>query len=172
MDIMSVFHDLVSRVRDEVEALPRALPPVVLNAHPAGHPNSVAWLLWHTGREMDAQLADLSGGADIWHTRGFDTSAGVSGVDGSIGFGQSSEAARRVTAGDAGPLIDYVLAVCDAVDGYLRTLDASGLDEVIDDSWEPPVTRGVRIVSFINDAFAHLAQVQYVLGTGTARDAL
>ena len=39
-----------------------------LNQHPEGHPNSIAWLLWHTGREIDVQLSALTSNDELWYS--------------------------------------------------------------------------------------------------------
>ncbi|MDO4242405.1 MAG: DUF664 domain-containing protein [Actinomyces sp.] len=41
---------------------------------------------------------------------------------------------------------------------YLSGLEPAALDEVVDRSWDPPVTRGVRIASIIDDAAQHSGQ--------------
>ena len=64
----------------------------------------------------------------------------------------------------AGPLLDYLTACFDAVDSALAGLAPEALDEIVDDRWEPPVTRGARLVSILDDAIQHLAQAAYVLG--------
>ncbi|HNV11243.1 MAG TPA: DUF664 domain-containing protein [Propionibacteriaceae bacterium] len=38
------------------------------------------------------------------------------------------------------------------------------MDVVIDTRWDPPVTRGVRLVSVIDDAVAHVGQAAYARG--------
>ena len=38
------------------------------------------------------------------------------------------------------------------------------LDEVIDASWDPPVTRGVRLISVVDDGIQHAGQAAYVAG--------
>jgi hypothetical protein len=38
------------------------------------------------------------------------------------------------------------------------------LSEIIDRSWTPPVTRGVRLVSMIDDAAQHVGQAAYAAG--------
>jgi hypothetical protein len=47
---------------------------------------------------------------------------------------------------------------------YLRTLDDDDLDRVVDDTWDPPVTLGVRLVSVADDSLQHLGQAAYVRG--------
>ncbi|WP_312975554.1 DinB family protein [Corynebacterium sp.] len=165
MKATDVLQDLAGRVRDAVGEIPRDLPTEVVNAHPAGHPNSLAWLLWHTGRELDVQLSGLTSGEQVWTSEEYDSSSGVQGAGESMGFGQSPVQAREVSAAEVGPVIDYVTSVCDAVDTYLSTLGDADLDAVIDDAWDPPVTRGVRLISILHDAVIHLGQAAYVLGT-------
>lgn len=60
-----ILADFAHRPIDAARALP-SLNTEQLNAHPAGHPKSVAWLLWHTGREVDVQLSDLNGKPQVW----------------------------------------------------------------------------------------------------------
>lgn len=165
MKATEVLQDLTGRVRDAVGEIPRGLPTGVVNAHPLGHPNSVVWLLWHSGRELDVQLSGLTANEQVWTSEGYDSSSGVHGAGDSMGFGQSPAQAREVTAAEVGPVIDYVAAVCDAVDTYLFTVGDADLDAVIDDAWDPPVTRGVRLISILHDAVIHLGQAAYVLGT-------
>ena len=50
------------------------------------------------------------------------------------------------------------------MDDHLGTLTVADLDDVIDEEWDPPVTRGARLVSIVDDAIQHLAQAAYVLG--------
>jgi len=44
------------------------------------------------------------------------------------------------------------------------------LDDAIDTSWTPHVTRGVRLVSMIDDAAQHVGQAAYVVGILTGAD--
>jgi hypothetical protein len=43
-------------------------------------------------------------------------------------------------------------------------LSASDLDRVVDESWDPPVTMGVRLVSVGDDCAQHIGQASYVRG--------
>lgn len=164
MDALELLRDLASRPRHTLSALRGRLVPETLNAHPAGHDNSVAWLLWHTGREIDAQLAPLTGGEEVWRTRDEAGRLGLGEPGSAVGYGHSSEEARAIVVEDGDALADYVDATLDAFDAYLDTLDAAALGDVVDDSWDPPVTRGARLISILDDAIQHLAQAAYVLG--------
>src|SRR5699024_5845921 len=61
------------------------------------------------------------------------------------------------------PPLDYPTAATAALQEYLASLDPSALGEVIASDWDPPVTRGTRLVSIIDDAAQHAGQVGYAL---------
>lgn len=162
MDPAELLADLAHRPAAAARALP-AMDAAALNAHPGGHPNSPAWLLWHAGRQLDAQLAALTGAGQIWsagHRGRLDLGPAGDG----IGYGDSPAAARAIRTADQEGLVDYLAAVCAAAADYVAGLTPERLGEVVDDSWDPPVTRGVRLVSMLDDAIAHVAQAAYVAG--------
>ena len=164
MDALDVLRDLTARPRAAAAALQPQLNPVSLNARPGGHDNSVAWLLWHTGREIDVQLAALTGDEQLWTARGFDERFALGSVGDSVGYGHSSAEARRILIDDASALLEYVDAAFAAVEDHLELLTVEDLEDVVDRQWDPPVTRGIRLVSILDDATQHLAQAAYVLG--------
>ena len=81
------------------------------------------------------------------------------------GYGHTAEQARSVKIDDAGLLLAYLEAAVAAQTAYLGTLSAEDLDEVIDSSFDPPVTRGARLVSLSEDALQHVGQAAYAQGT-------
>ena len=164
MDSLDVLRDLASRPRQSAAALRGRLDPSILNARPGGHDNSVAWLLWHSGREIDVQLADLSGDEQVWTSHSYDQRFDLGELGDSVGYGHSAAEARRIIIEDGPGLLDYVDAALAALEGYLGTLTPADLDDVIDEQWDPPVTRGARLISIVDDAIQHLAQGAYVLG--------
>ena len=164
MDSLDLLRDLASRPRDAAAGLRGRLDPSTLNARPGGHDNSVAWLLWHTGREIDVQLAALSSDEQVWTSQGYDQRFGLGEAGDAVGYGHSSAEARRIIIEDGAGLLDYVDAALATMDDHLGTLTVADLDDVIDEEWDPPVTRGARLVSIVDDAIQHLAQAAYVLG--------
>jgi len=164
MDALDVLIDAAARPVEAATALRERLTPEVLAAHPGGHDNSPAWLLWHTAREIDAQRAGLSGTEQVWTAQGFRERFDLGELGDGIGYGHTPEQARAVTVTDADLLLEHLAAVTDELIRYLRTLDAADLDAVIDTSWEPPVTRGVRLISIIDDAAQHVGQAAYAVG--------
>ena len=61
-------------------------------------------------------------------------------------------------------LVGYHDAVHAASVRYLRTLADADLDDVVDENWDPPVTRAVRLVSVISDDLQHAGQAAFVRG--------
>ena len=51
-----------------------------------------------------------------------------------------------------------------------NNIDDAALSDVVDEDWDPPVTRGARIVSILDDAAVHVGQAAYVLGTDASED--
>ena len=115
MDARDVLHEAASRPATEAKALVNTLPEGALNAHAGGHTNSIAWLLWHAGRQMDVQLAQLTGGAQVWHTQGFDSRFNLGKLGDTVGYGHTAEQARAVVVEDAALLVEYLGATTAAL---------------------------------------------------------
>ena len=163
MNSSDLLADLAARPLAAVGQLTDTLTADRLNVHPGGHPNSPAWLLWHSGREIDQQVADL-GGPEVWNAQGWGERFGLPVGSAEHGYGHTVEQAGAVLVDDPALLRDYLAAVTLASLAYLADLQEADLDEVVDDRWDPPVTRGVRLVSVYADALEHIGQVAYILG--------
>lgn len=159
MNSTDTLHDLLTRTRDSLDRLP-TFDAATLNAHPGGHPNSPAWLLWHTGREIDLQLAHLSGGGQVWET--YRERFGLGEIGDSLGYGHSATEAESVQVADQGLLVEYIAAALDAVASHIG--EVRDWDEVIDTYDGQPITRQVRLTSLLIDALEHLAQAHYIAG--------
>ena len=164
MDARDVLCEAANRPAAEAKALIDTLPEGALNAHAGGHTNSIAWLLWHAGRQMDVQLAQLNGEPQVWHGQGFDARFNLGELGETIGYGHTAEQARAVVVEDAALLVEYLGATTAALSEYIAGLSEADLDDVIDTSWTPHVTRGVRLVSMIDDAAQHVGQAAYATG--------
>ena len=172
MDAIKVLQDLVARPTQALDSFWDELDSSKLNNHPGGHPNSIAWLIWHTARETDAQIAPLADQQQVWTADGFDARFGLSDVNlgtGDVGLGQSAEQARAVTV-DATPdgkrlLREYLDAVYAMATRWIATLNETELDRVIGEQWDPPVTLGIRVISVLDDATQHIGQAAYAAGT-------
>lgn len=161
MNSIDILIDLAHHPAEAAAGLP-TLSPAQLNAHVGGHPNSVAWLLWHSGREIDAQLADLNHQPQQWEK--FRSRFGLGEIADGFGLGHTPEEAAQIQVDDQALLVEYLQATLDAFIDYARSLSEADLDEVIDENWTPAVTRGVRMVSMIDDAIQHVGQAAFIAG--------
>ena len=156
--------DAAKRPVEAAEAAVEGVSAEVLNRMPDGTHNSMSWLLWHAARQQDAQIAALCGAEQVWTAQGWCESFGLDRPAEDFGFGDGPREVASVRVQDPGLLIGYLRAVCCGTAEYVNGRDDASLDEVVDDSWDPPVTRGVRIVSTIDDAAQHVGQSAYVRG--------
>lgn len=158
--LTDAFHRIPALARRHAEGADDNL----LHTRPDAGANTLAWLLWHTARQADAQVAALAGRDQVWTTDGFVERFGLSLDPADHGYGHSPEQVAAVRVDDPQLLVDYQDAVTAMVDDYLATADADELDRVVDDSYDPPVTAGVRLISVLGDALQHLGQAGYVRG--------
>ena len=163
MRAIDLLTDMAQRPLDALAALPE-LSNETANAHFGDHPNSITWLLWHTGRELDMQLADLSAEEQVWTSRGYRDRFGLGEIGDTMGYGHTPEQARAIEVGDAALLTGYVSAVLDAVDASAAATADSAWDEAVDEYEGGEVSRQARVTSILIDALEHLAQVAYVGG--------
>lgn len=129
----------------------------------AGGNNTIGWLLWHTARVQDAQVAEVADHEQVWTAQGWAGRFALPFDDGATGYGQSAQEVAAVHA-DRDLLAGYLEAVAAASHDYLATLTDEDLDVVVDEHWDPPVTLGVRLVSVAADDLQHLGQAAYLRG--------
>jgi hypothetical protein len=61
-------------------------------------------------------------------------------------------------------LLGYYDAVHEQTLEFVRGLDDADLDRIVDKSWTPPVTLGVRLISVISDDLQHAGQAAFIRG--------
>ena len=61
-------------------------------------------------------------------------------------------------------LLGYLDATHSKTIDYLGTVSDGDLDRVVDNSWDPPVTLAVRLISVISDGLQHAGQAAFVRG--------
>lgn len=166
MDAAGILVEAFSRVPEVARSAVAGLAPEALAWQPGPDANSIAWLVWHAARGQDAQIAELADGPQVWQTQGWQERSGVPFGPDVTGYGQSSEdvAALGRVGVTADVLADYLDAVHEAAIAYLVGVTDEDLDRVVDDSWDPPVTLGVRLVSIVDDCAQHVGQAAYVRG--------
>ncbi|RKR76218.1 mycothiol transferase [Frondihabitans australicus] len=155
-DSFSRIPAIIDRATDGLDATALATPP-------APGANTIAWLAWHTARGQDVQIAALEGREqtwtlDDWHGR-FDLPFGPD----EMGYGMSPADVEKVVA-PASLLNGYLAGVTQRTLDYLSVVSADDLDDIVDTAWNPPVTRGARLVSIVNDCLQHAGQASYVRG--------
>ena len=94
-----------------------------------------------------------------WHER-----FGKSADPNDTGFGYGPEQVAGISPDGPGVLVDYYAAVHERTLQYFNSVSCQDMDRVIDTSWDPPVTVGVRLVSVVNDCTQHVGQMAYARG--------
>ncbi|NUT47100.1 MAG: DUF664 domain-containing protein [Saccharothrix sp.] len=163
MTAVDVLADGFGRVRESVEAVLDGLTEAQLAYRVDGSANSIAWLVWHLTRVQDDHVADVAGAEQVWTAAGWAERFALPLATRDTGYGHDAEQVAAVVA-PAGLLRDYHRAVHDRTAAYLRGLTARDLARVVDDSWDPPVTLAVRLVSVVDDDTQHVGQAAFVRG--------
>ncbi len=160
--------DAFGRIRETVAATLRGVDDEALSRRPAGKGNSIAWLIWHLSRIEDVQVSAPAGLEEVWTSHGFAGRFKLPLPQDDSGYGHTGRQVDLVRA----PwelLLDYHDAVHRQTVEFLHGLSDEDLDRVIDTSWNPPVTLGVRLVSTLADCLQHVGQAAYVRGLNVAQ---
>lgn len=126
--------------------------------------NSIAWLVWHLTRIQDDHIAGAVGIPQVWTSKGWAERFDLPFDAAETGYGHSGAevAAVRVESGDL--LTEYHDAVYEQTIEYVESLTEDDFSRVVDRSWDPPVTLGVRLVSVISDDLQHAGQAAFICG--------
>jgi uncharacterized damage-inducible protein DinB len=164
MTTAELLADAVGRIREIVHRAVAGLTADQLSFRPGPDANSIAWLVWHLTRIQDDHVAEVAGTEQVWTSQGWAERFGLPFDPRDTGYGHRADevAAVRVESGEL--LVGYYDAVHDQTIRYVERLGDADLDRIIDRSWDPPVTLGVRLVSVIADDLQHAGQAAYVRG--------
>lgn len=162
MDASAILTDALSRVTEQVPAVVSGLDEDDLAWRPDPGANSIAWLVWHLTRVADDYSAAYADRPSRWSEGWYDRFGLPFGPE-AHGYGMSTEEVGQVRA-SADDLAGYYADVAPVLAGYLGSVGADALDEVVDSSYDPPVTLGVRLVSIVDDLAQHIGQAAYVRG--------
>lgn len=168
MNNSEILTDAIGRVRDSVHAAAGGLDTDQLATKPYANGNTVAWLLWHLTRVQDDHIADAAGFEQLWTSDGWYERFGLPFTPEATGYGQSPAEVAAVRA-DSALLLGYHDAVSARTIEWLGSLTKRDFDRIVDESWDPPVTLGVRLVSVLADDLQHAGQAAYVRGMLLAR---
>lgn len=163
MNVAELLIEAFSRIPDEAARVLTDLSDADLAARPDHEANTIAWLLWHTARVQDAQVAEVADEEEAWTADGWVDRFGLPFSSDVTGYGQTAAEVGQVRVG-AGLLTGYLADVHRRTCEYLATLAEEDLDRVVDTRFDPPVTLGVRLVSVVADDLQHIGQAGYVKG--------
>jgi uncharacterized damage-inducible protein DinB len=181
MRAMDVLTDGFSRVQGDVHALlsgdtrrgvgpAQGVTPEQLVFRIDDASNTIAWLLWHLTRVQDDHVADVAGVDQVWTSEGWAERFALPFGDSETGYGQGPRQIGQVRP-SAELLAGYFDAVHERSAAFLAGLSDQDLDRVVDTSWDPPVTLGVRLLSVVGDCLKHCGQAAYVLGVAQRAEA-
>ncbi|TFD61531.1 DinB family protein [Cryobacterium suzukii] len=152
-----------SRIQGSVRAALKDATVATLTYRADADANTIAWLTWHLSRVQDDHIADLAGTDQVYTGQGWAERFDLPFGPKRIGYGFTSAEVAAVRA-DADLLGGYYDAVHTATLAYLTSLSAADLDRVVDESWTPAVTVGVRLASVLSDDLQHAGQAAFVRG--------
>lgn len=164
MKATDLLADGFGRVQEAVHDAVADLGPEELNARLDPGANSVFWLVWHLTRVQDDHIADASGREQVWTADGWADRFALPFPPGETGFGHSGKQVAQVRGDAPEPLLGYFDAVHEQTLDFLGGLSAQALERVVDPSWDPPVTLGVRLVSVLAEGLQHAGQAAFVRG--------
>ena len=159
---MNVLREVYSRVPPLVREVLEGLDADALLWRPGPDANPIGWLVWHLVRVQDHQLSEVFGADQLWVSGDWAGRFGLEPDPNDLGYGHTTEQVAAVRAGSAADLLAYLDAVNERTEAWLD--DPGDLERIVDDSWDPPVTLGVRLVSVADDCIQHVGQAAYIKG--------
>ena len=156
--------DAFGRIPGIAQRVVRGLTPDELATQVEEGTNSIGWLIWHLTRIQDAQVAEVAGSEQVWTAAGWFDRFGLPFSAAATGYGQSQSEMAQVAGISGELLIGYYNETHERSVQFVSGLGDSDLARVVDRSWDPPVTLGVRLISVIADDLQHAGQAAFVAG--------
>jgi hypothetical protein len=155
--------DAFGRIRGVVHRVVDRLTPEQLAFRVDPEANSIAWLVWHLTRIQDDHVADAAQTDQVWTSQDWAERFGLPFGPLATGYGhRARDVAAVQVPGEL--LLGYHDAVHQQTTGYVERLGDADLARIVDRSWDPPVSLGVRLVSVIADDLQHAGQAAFVRG--------
>jgi hypothetical protein len=164
MDTSALLLELFGRIPPLAREAVEGLDAEQLTRRPGPAANTMAWLVWHMGRVVDAQIADLTGAEQVWAAGDWASHVGLEPDPSNSGYGHSAAEVDAVRPEGPDALLGYLDAVQGRAVEFLEGVTPESLDRVVDRRWDPPVTLGVRLVSIADDCLQHAGQAAYIRG--------
>lgn|SRR5487761_1837341 len=158
--------DAFGRIRESVTDTLYGLTAEQLTYRADMDANSIAWLIWHLTRVQDDHVAAAFRAPQVWSEGGWAARFGLPPGSMETGYGHNRVQVTAISEAVAGSglLGDYHEAVYEQTVKLVSGISDADLDEVVDTSWRPPVTLGVRLISVLNDDTQHVGQAAFVRG--------
>lgn len=164
MTSAAVLTDAFDRIRQAVHGAVHGMNADELADRIDGNTNSIAWLVWHLTRIQDDHIAAAFDRRQVWHDDGWADRFALPFDAADTGYGHTSADVDATRVSDATMLTGYHDAVHARTLEAIRDVSDADLERVVDTSWNPPVTLGVRLVSVIADDLQHAGQAALVRG--------
>jgi hypothetical protein len=166
MNCADLITDAFGRIRETVTDTLYGLTPEQLTYRVDVDANPIAWLIWHLTRVQDDHVAAAFGVPQVWSEGGWAARFGMPPSSMETGYGHNRVQVAAISEACAASelLADYYEAVYAQTAKLVSGVTDADLDRVVDTSWRPPVTLGVRLISVINDASQHVGQAAFVRG--------
>jgi hypothetical protein len=158
-----LLRDAFTRLIEHVDDLTDGLTDEQANYRPSPNANSIAWLIWHSARVQDIQLAPIAGIEQVWLSDGWVDRFALDLPRNDTGYGHSPEDVAKVQV-SADLLAGYYHAMHKVTLEFVAGVTAEDLARIVDKNWDPPVTASARLISIIDDCAQHLGQAAYLLG--------
>jgi uncharacterized damage-inducible protein DinB len=156
--------DAFERIRGVVHHVVDSLTPEELTFRLDDAANTIAWLVWHLTRVQDDHIADAARSDQVWISESWAERFGLPLHPRATGYGHRPADVAAVQVKSPELLTGYYDAVHEQTIRYVRGLSDADLDRVVDTSWDPPVTLGVRLISVISDDLQHAGQAALIRG--------
>jgi hypothetical protein len=161
--VQELLRDAFTRLVEHVDELTDGLTDDQSNYRPSPSANSIAWLIWHSARVQDLQLAPIAGVEQVWIRDGWVDRFGLDLPRNDSGYGHGPSEVAKVRV-PVELLAGYYHAVHERTLEFVAGVTGEDLARIVDPDWDPPVTASARLVSIIDDCAQHLGQAAYLLG--------
>ncbi len=121
-----LLRDAFTRLIEHVDVLTDGLTEDEANYRPSPSANSIAWLIWHSARVQDFQLAPIAGVEQVWQTGGWVDRFGLALPSNDTGYGHGPNEVAKVQA-PADLLAGYYHAVHELTLEFVAGVTARGL---------------------------------------------
>jgi uncharacterized protein DUF664 len=161
--VRELLRDAFTRLIEHVDEITDGLTDDQAKYRPSPSANSIAWLIWHSARVQDIQLAPIAGVEQVWIRDGWVDRFGLDLPRDDSGYGHGPHEVAKVQA-PVELLAGYYHAVHELTLEFVAGVTGEDLARIVDPNWDPPVTASARLVSIIDDCAQHLGQAAYLLG--------